>query len=198
MYYKAKVRDSIRIPPELFGQDITESIKTVVDREYVGRIDRDLGVIVGAVDTGEINESHLMVGDGAAYLDTELTLLTYKPQIKEIAEGSVREIAEFGAFISIGPMDGLVHVSQIMEDFVSFNEKENLFSGKESKRNLKLGDLVKTRIVTVSRGTNVLDTKIGLTMRQGGLGALHWPKADEKKKTTEKKEPKKETKEEKK
>jgi DNA-directed RNA polymerase subunit E' len=107
-------------------------------------------------------------------------MLTYKPKLQEIVEGEFKEIAEFGAFISIGPIDGLVHVSQIMEDFVNYNEKEQQFDGKETKRNLKLGDKVRARVVTISKKSTLLDTKIGLTMRQPGLGSLDWLDADAK------------------
>ena len=116
-----------------------------------------------------------------------------KPKLQEIVEGDFKEIAEFGAFVSIGPIDGLVHVSQIMEDFVNYNEKEQQFNGKESKRNLNLGDRVRTRVVTISKKSTLLDTKIGLTMRQPGLGTMGWLDEDAKggpKKAGSDKEPK--------
>jgi DNA-directed RNA polymerase subunit E' len=76
-------------------------------------------------------------------------------------------------------MDGLVHISQLMDDFVSFDNKNSVFLGKESKRTLKEGDLLRARIIAVSFGKE--ENKIGLTMRQSGLGSLTWL-VDEKKK----------------
>lgn len=181
MYYKIELRDSVRVPPNMFGLDPVKSMKEILDKEYVGRIDPDLGIIVAAIDVKEIGDSYLMPGDGGAFYDTVFTMLTYKPKLQEVVEGDFKEIAEFGAFISIGPIDGLVHVSQIMEDFVNYNEKEQQFNGKESKRTLKLGDRVRARIVTISKKSTLLDTKIGLTMRQPGLGSLEWLEADAKK-----------------
>lgn len=174
MYYKIELRDSVRVPPHMFGLDPVKSMKEILDKEYVGRIDPDMGVIVAAIDVKDIGDSYLMPGDGGAYYDTTFTMLTYRPKLQEVVEGEFKEIAEFGAFISIGPLDGLVHVSQIMEDFVNYNEKEQQFNGKESKRNLKLGDRVRARVVTISKKSTLVDTKIGLTMRQPGLGALDW------------------------
>ena len=52
---------------------------------------------------------------------------------KEI-EGIVTEITEFGAFVNFGPMDGLVHVSQVTEDFVGYDMKNASLVGKESKK----------------------------------------------------------------
>jgi DNA-directed RNA polymerase subunit E' len=180
MYYKAEIRDSVRVPPSMFGGDPVKTMRDILDKEYVGSVDRDLGVIVGAIDVKDIGDSYIVPGDGAAYYEATITFLTYRPKLQEVVEGEFKEIAEFGAFISLGPIDGLVHVSQIMEDFVSYNEKENEFAGKESKRTLKLGDLVRTRVVTISKKSTLLDTKIGLTMRQPGLGAIEWLAIDAK------------------
>jgi DNA-directed RNA polymerase subunit E' len=189
MYYKIELRDSVRVPPNMFGLNPETSMKEILDKEYVGRIDKDLGIIVAAIDVKSIGDSYIIPGDGAAYYDTTFTMLVYKPKLQEVAEGEFKEIAEFGAFISIGPIDGLVHVSQIMEDFVNYNEKENQFTGKETKRKLKIDDLVRARIITVSKKATLLDTKIGLTMRQPGLGALEWLEKEAKE---EKKKPAKE------
>jgi DNA-directed RNA polymerase subunit E' len=178
MYYKIEMRDAVRVPPHMFGLDPVKSMKEILDKEYVSRIDPDLGIIVAAIDVKEIGDSYLLPGDGGAYYDTVFTMLTYRPKLQEIVEGEFKEIAEFGAFVSIGPIDGLVHVSQIMEDFVNYNEKEQKFDGKETKRSLKLADKVRTRIVTISKKSTLLDTKIGLTMRQPGLGALQWLEED--------------------
>jgi DNA-directed RNA polymerase subunit E' len=47
----------------------------------------------------------------------------------------VVEIADFGAFVRIGPVDALLHVSQLMDDYISYDEKQGVLLGKESKRN---------------------------------------------------------------
>lgn len=178
MYYKVEMRDAVRVPPHLFGQDPVKSMKEILDKDYVGRLDHDLGIVVSAIDVHEIGDSYILPGDGGAYYDTRFTMLTYKPKLQEIVEGEFKEIAEFGAFVSIGPIDGLVHVSQILEDFVNYNEKEQQFNGKETKRILKLGDTVRSRVITISKKSTLLDTKIGLTMRQPGLGSAEWLEQD--------------------
>ena len=62
-----------------------------------------------------------------------------------------------------------------MDDFVSFSKSDTL-SGKSSKRILKNGDLCLARIVAISHKGN--EPKIGLTMRQPGLGKIEWIKED--------------------
>ena len=72
--------------------------------------------------------------------------------------------------MGIGPIEGMIHVSQTMDDFVSFS-KDKVLVGKESKQTLKIGDKCRARIIAVSY-KDPLNPKIGLTMRQTKLGRL--------------------------
>ena len=76
------------------------------------------------------------------------------------------------AFIEIGPLDGMIHIGQTMDDYVSFS-KENVLSGKETKRSLKINDLCRARIIAISF-KDPANPKIGLTMRQPWLGNVKW------------------------
>jgi DNA-directed RNA polymerase subunit E' len=101
--------------------------------------------------------------------------LTWKPELHEILHGIISEITTFGAFMDMGVMKGMIHISQTMEDYVSFS-KTNTLTGKASKKVLKQGDLCIARIVAISHKGE--DPKIGLTMRQPGLGKIEWIKED--------------------
>ena len=130
--------------------------------------------------------------------------LTYLPQINEIIESEISEVVEFGGFVTLGPIEGLVHLSQIANDFLTYNKKTQTFVGRESKKFLKKSDHVFAKISTVSMKNNIPETKIGLTMRPDGLGKDEWisaKKASAESGTAAKKEgaePKKETKKKKK
>ena len=134
-----------------------------------------------------IGEGVVIMGDGAAYHDVEFNALIFKPEQQEIVVGEVIEIAEFGAFVRIGPMDGLVHVSQITDDYINYDARNSALIGKESNKILQQGDKVRARIVALSlKGKSIRDSKIGLTMRQPHLGSFEWIAA-EKRKIAEKK-----------
>ena len=69
-------------------------------------------------------------------------------------EGTVTNVAAFGAFVDIGVhQDGLVHVSQLADRFV-----------KDPHEVVKAGDVVKVRVVEV----DVKRKRIALTMRKDG------------------------------
>ena len=91
-------------------------------------------------------------------------------------EGIVSEATEFGAFVKTGPIEGLVHVSQIADDFITYDANVPGFTGRDSKRTLKIGDTVTAKVVSVSMKGTIPDSKIGLTMRQPGLGKKEWAK----------------------
>ena len=126
----------------------------------------------------------IIPGDGSAYYNSIFTLLVWKPELKELVYGTIAEITNFGAFIQIGPAQGMIHISQTMEDYVSLS-KTGTLSGKASKRSLSKGDECAARVVAISYKAG--SPKIGLTMRQAGLGKLQWLDEEKKKRESIKK-----------
>ncbi|AJC71841.1 DNA-directed RNA polymerase subunit E' [Thermococcus guaymasensis DSM 11113] len=182
MYKLLKIKDVVRIPPRMFTMEPKEAAKLVLRETYEGIYDRDEGVILAVMDVEEIGQGVIVPGDGATYHEVIFNVLVWKPEMHEVVEGEVIDIAPYGAFIRIGPMDGLVHISQLMDDYVVFDEKNKQFVGKESGRILKLGDDVRARIIAISVKSRVIrENKIGLTMRQPGLGKREWIEKEKKK-----------------
>ncbi|SCG86180.1 DNA-directed RNA polymerase [Methanobacterium congolense] len=194
MYLVSKIEDTVRIPPSRFEEPLEEVAVEILNESYVGKIDKKLGLMVTVKEIEEIGIGKVIMGDGAAYHDVVFTALSFKPELHEVVEGEVIEIMEFGAFIRIGPMDGLVHVSQVTDDYINYDGKRGALIGKESKKSLEEGNRVRARIVALSiKGKSSKETKIGLTMRQPGLGRVEWiqEEKDKKNKKTKKTEEKK-------
>ncbi|MBT3985101.1 DNA-directed RNA polymerase [archaeon] len=181
MFYEIEVHGHIRVEPKLFGEDTKKSVRDSLIKMFDGFISRDLGIVIEVTDVTSIGEGIVIPGDGAAYYDTTFKIMSYKPEVQEVVLGKISDITDFGAFINIGPLDGMIHVSQTMDDYVSFS-KSNILTGKESKRNLKVGDPCRARIVSVSY-KDISNPKIGLTMRQHRLGVFNWIDEDLKKET---------------
>ena len=195
MFYKVELRDHIRVPPNLFSLPLEEAVIKRIKSKYSGHISKDLGIVIDVPGVKEIGEGVIIPGDGASYYDVSFELLTFRPEMQEVVVGKIKDIAEFGAFINIGPIDGMIHISQTMDDFVSFS-KDKTLAGKETKRILKVNDLCRARIIAVSF-KDVLNPKLGLTMRQQGLGRLDWIKEEGEEKAPKKEEKDKEGKEKK-
>jgi len=178
MFKLISLQDTIRIPPETFGNPLVAVGKEQVKAKYEGVVDEELGYVI-AVSKVEVSPiGKIIPGDGATYHKVNFSLLTFYPMLQEIVEGDVVEIADFGAFIRIGPVDALLHVSQLMDDFISYDEKQGVLLGKETKRKLSTGDHVRVRITAVSLGRAGSSGKIGVTARQPFLGKLEWVKDD--------------------
>jgi len=172
------LEDTIRIPPEKFGEPIEKVGYEQLKMKYEGMIDGELGYIVAVTDINVKPIGKIMPGDGATYHKVEFSLLTFYPKIQEVIEGEVVEIADFGAFVRVGPIDALLHVSQLMDDYISYDEKQGILMGKETKRKLVTGDHVRVRVTAVSLGHGRGSGKIGVTARQPFLGKISWIKKD--------------------
>ncbi len=188
MYYEMKLKDHIRVPPKLFGENTKSALIQQIKKKYDGFISQDLGIVIDVVDVDEIGEGIIVPGDGASYFDTQFKIITFKPELQEVITGKIKDLADFGAFITLGPIEGMIQISQTMDDFVSFS-KDKVLQGKESNRSLKVGDECKARIIAVSY-KDITNPKIGLTMRQQGLGKLEWMKEKEPEEPKEEKQKK--------
>jgi DNA-directed RNA polymerase subunit E' len=171
--------DSVRIPPEKFGGILKEVAREQLKLRYEGIIDEELGYVIAVTDINVSPVGKIIPGDGATHHKVTFSLLTFYPKVQEIVEGEVVEVADFGAFLRVGPVDALIHVSQIMDDFISYDDRQGVLMGKESKRKISTGDQMRVRTTAVSLGKGGSFGKIGVTARQPFLGKIEWIKQDE-------------------
>lgn len=172
MFYELELKSHIRVPPHLFGEDTKEIVLKSINEQFEGYISQEAGAVIAVSSIKKIGQGIIIPGDGAAYYETIFKVYTFRPDLQEIILGRITDITDFGAFMEIGPLDGMIHVSQTMDDFVSFS-KAGTLSGKESKKVLKVNDQCRARIIAISY-KDPTNPKIGLTMRQPWLGAVHW------------------------
>ena len=175
MYIRIRAIDVVRVPPERLGEDLVSTVKELLKDKLEGRMDKKIGMFIAILDVVEMKEGRIMIGDGGVYYETVFDAIVFRPELQEIVEGEVVEIVDFGAFVEIGPLDGLLHISQITDEFISYDEKGAKLITRETNRTLGEGDKVRARIVAVSLNErDPGDSKIGLTMRQPGLGKIEW------------------------
>lgn len=77
-------------------------------------------------------------------------------KIGDIIEGEVFKISNFGAFVKFGKRTGLIHISQISDDYV-----------KDINEHLKVGEKVKAKIVNLEQ-----NGKIDLSLKKSGLKVI--------------------------
>jgi len=181
MFKLFTVEDTVRIPPEKFGKPLDEVAREQIKLKYENMVDEELGYVILVVNVKIDPIGKVLPGDGSTYHRATFQLLAFSPQMHEVVEGEIVEIIDFGAFVRIGAEDALLHISQVMDDFISYDERHGILVGKESQRKLTKGDLVRARVIAVSFPKGGIGGKIGVTMRQPFLGKLEWIKEDVKK-----------------
>lgn len=172
MFYTVTLKDYVDLHPDLFELDLNESIKEQIVRNYSNKTSEDFGLVISVVSVDSVGEGFKLPEDSARHYVVEFTLLTYKPEIHEVIDGEVASVTNFGVFVTMGIIDGLIHLSQTMVDQVSFS-KTGMIQGSQTGQNLKAGDKVRASVVAVSF-KDIRNVKVGLTMRQPGLGAHEW------------------------
>jgi len=174
MFNKITLRDTIRIDPTKFGQPLEDAAFEELRDKYEGLVDEELGYVISVIDIDVNPVGRILPGDGGTHHPVIFTILTFYPELQEVIEGEVVEVADFGTFLRIGPVDALLHVSQLMDDFISYDERQGILLGRESGRTISRGDTFRVRIVAVSFPKGRSSGKIGVTARQPYLGKTEW------------------------
>lgn len=183
MYLKVRSRDVVRIPPEMLGEDLDVVVRELARSTFEGTVRSDKSILMLASNIKPEGEGRIVHGDGAVYQRVAYDAIVFKPVLQEVVDGTICEILKFGAFVRFGPMDGLLHISQIMDDRIDVDTENQRLIGKDTRRDLRIGDNVRVRIVSVSiNEKSPRESKIGLTMRQPGLGKFEWLEEEEEKK----------------
>jgi DNA-directed RNA polymerase subunit E' len=181
--------DVVRIPPSMFGTILKKASMNILKEKYESMINPDLGYIIMILDVKVQGIGKMIPGDGGTFHKVEFDALTFYPKLQEIVQGEIVDITDFGAFVRIGPTDALLHLSQVMDDYLKSDVKSGMILANQSGRTLKVGSTLRARITAVSLGKASTMGKIGITCRQPFLGADEWI-AEEIKKSDSEKEPK--------
>jgi DNA-directed RNA polymerase subunit E' len=175
MYKRVRLRDTVEVPPRFLAEVDEELVKRLLQDKLEGRMDEDVGSVVSVVDVVDIGDGAVLPNRPGVYYEATFDAVTFDPDMQEVVDGEVVEVVNFGAFVGIGPVDGLLHVSQISDEYLAFDEENQQLASRESNDTLTVGDAVRARIVTKSIDErNPRDSKIGLTAKQPGLGKHGW------------------------
>jgi len=196
------LEDIVRIPPNLFGTPLNKAAINILKSKYESMVKADLGYIIMILNAEVEPMGKVIAGDGGTFHRVTFDALTFYPKLQEIIHGELVDITDFGAFVRIGPTDALLHLSQVMDDYLKSNIASGIILANQSGRTLKIGSSIRARITAVSLGKASTMGKIGITCRQPFLGTGEWIEEDLKKANNvdgkeEKVDAKKEKKEEK-
>jgi len=149
-------------------ENVIENLKNKISELYEGLIDKNIGVVISVVKIKDVKDGIYVPEDGYFYFETTFDLLVFKPEVNEVVYGIIDSVTTFGAFVNLGVLDALVHISQL--GFNKYQFKDNKIVSEDGKEVFKKGDKVKGRITAVSYKEEI--PKVALTLRQPGLGKI--------------------------
>jgi ribonuclease R len=77
----------------------------------------------------------------------------------QVFEGVISGVTSFGIFVETLPylIEGLIRIENLSDDFYIFDEKTYTMTGRETGRELRLGDSVKVLVANINRERNEVD-----------------------------------------
>ncbi|OYT34713.1 MAG: DNA-directed RNA polymerase [Candidatus Aenigmarchaeota archaeon ex4484_52] len=186
MFEIIKIKDNISVPQQFLNLNKEERVLNTLQDFYEDKIMPDIGVVISIIKVNSIEGGYINIDDPKIHYTTSFDALIFIPKLHQIIEGYVVDIVDFGVFIRFGPIDALCHISQVVDGYINIDKKAKIISIKNTKKRLKIGDLVRCRIIGVSLNKKEIN-KIIVTMRQKGLGCIEWIESDKKEKAKGKK-----------
>jgi len=82
-------------------------------------------------------------------------------KIGEEFEGIVSSVTNFGLFIELpNTIEGLVHVSNMTDDFYRFDDRQMMMIGERSNRQFRIGDEIQVKVIGVKPEESSIDFEI--------------------------------------
>ena len=60
MYYLVKIKEKVRVPPKEFSEKLDKTILQIVQQEYEGLIDEDIGLIVAVIEIDNVGQGKVI------------------------------------------------------------------------------------------------------------------------------------------
>ncbi|MEM5812879.1 MAG: DNA-directed RNA polymerase [Candidatus Aenigmatarchaeota archaeon] len=179
MFKIATLKEIVKVDPKFLSLDnIEEALKIGIKNQIEGKTYENIGTILAIIKIVEFGEGEIVPEDPMIHFPVVFDALVFSLEEQEVVYGIVVDITEIGAFVRVASLDTFVHISQIMNDKIIYDQKNSIFVGKKTKRKLQEGEVVRARVVSISSLKE--KTRIALTMRQPMLGALKWIEAEKK------------------
>jgi ribonuclease R len=92
----------------------------------------------------------------------DMKMAEYMEQyIGEEFEGMINSITNFGFFVELeNTIDGLVHITDLTDDFYFFDEVNMQYIGRRTGKKFKMSDTIKVRVKAASKADKTIDFEI--------------------------------------
>ena len=88
-------------------------------------------------------------------------------KVGQVFEAVISSVTSFGMFIALeNTVEGLVHISNLLDDYYEFHEKELALVGKRTHKTYKMGDPIKVRLIRADAQQRQVDFEPVLTAEE--------------------------------
>ena len=107
--------------------------------------------------------------DATRDVDAWLKCYYMRDRIGEVFEGSISSVVPFGIFVALDDVfvEGLVHVSDLGQDYFHFDEQAHAMVGERGGRRFRLADRVRVQLVRVDMEASKIDFRLAETPARG-------------------------------
>ena len=182
MFYLVDVQEKVGIEAQNLKKDIKACAEERLEEMHSKE---ENGVFLGVVEIKNIGETGKILPEKPyIYFDIEYTSLFFQPAQNEIVDGIITEIAEFGPFVRLGPIEAFIHISQITKEKLTYNPEQDIITTKDGKFVVKRDE--KVRALVANSAISEDKVRVNLTMKQDGLGLISMLEKEKKTKKAKK------------
>lgn len=88
-------------------------------------------------------------------------------KVGQVFEAVISSVTSFGMFIALeNTVEGLVHISNLLDDYYEFHEKELALVGKRTHKTYKMGEPIKVRLIRADAQQRQVDFEPVLTVEE--------------------------------
>ena len=153
LYYTHFTAPIRRYPDLAIHRILREQLENKLDLER----QKKLGKLVEKI--AKISSERERIAEEAERETTDLKIAEYMAtKIGDVFEAIVSGVTAFGVFVELdNTIEGLIHVSNIEDDYYHFNEKTMTLRGERTGRVFRIGDIVKVKLYNVNIAEKQID-----------------------------------------
>ena len=184
MFHKVRLRDVSVVPPYKISDNLAEVILEDLRSRFIDTYIPGVGLVLEILNVKSQGIARIPPTSSSLHIEVEFDVLAYLPRVQEIVEGPITHVESFGVFVRVGPFDGMVHISQLADDYFSYSD--GMLTGRKTGITFRRNDLIRARVISVSKPQKIFPEKVGeiteeeerafmkiiLTCRQPGLGRI--------------------------
>ncbi|XP_052768075.1 DNA-directed RNA polymerase III subunit RPC8-like isoform X2 [Mya arenaria] len=128
MFVLTEMKDTVRIQPWLFKDDVNDAIVNVLNKKFANKVVHNVGLCIALWDIQQLEDSFLFPGDGAHHTVVYFRFVVFRPFIDEILLGKIKSCSKDGVHVSMGFFDDIIIPPNAMQDPTRFDEQEQLWA----------------------------------------------------------------------